>query len=254
MTPLDPPAPRADWAYFFDVDGTLSVLAPTPSSARLAPQVRERLEALRARCGGAVAIISGRPLNDIDAMCEGLLLPAAGQNGAERRTADGQLVLLPVRRGQLDRALPVLMALVERNPRLLLEDKGHSLTLHYRAVPPMAGVAHRTMRQLQRQYGEDFIVQGGKRVVELLPAGIDKGKAVRAFLTEMPFRGRLPVFVGDDVSDEPAFAAVNALGGHSVKVGSGPTNARWRLAGVGAVRRWLASGDERGPLTGGGSP
>lgn len=253
MTPLDPPAPRSDWAYFFDVDGTLSVLAPTPSSARLAPQVRDRLEALRARCGDAVAIVSGRPLSDIDSMCEGLLLPAAGQNGAERRTADGHVVLLPVRRGQLDRALPVIMALVERNPRLLLEDKGHSLTLHYRAVPSMAGVAHRTMRQLQRQYGEDFIVQGGKRVVELLPAGIDKGKAVRAFLEELPFRGRLPVFVGDDVSDEPAFAVVNALGGHSVKVGSGPTNARWRLAGVGAVRRWLASGDERGPLTGGGS-
>lgn len=251
MTPLDPPAPRPEWAYFFDIDGTLSVLAPTPSSARLAPQVRERLEALRARCGGAVAVVSGRPLSDIDAMCEGLLLPAAGQNGAERRTTDGRIVLLPVRRGQLDRALPVLNRLVERNPRLLLEDKGHSLTLHYRAVPHMAGVAHRTMRQLQRRFGEDFVVQSGKRVVELLPAGIDKGKAVRAFLAESPFQGRLPVFVGDDVSDEPAFAAVNALGGHSVKVGSGPTDARWRLAGVGAVRRWMASGDARARAKGG---
>ena len=250
MTPLDPPPPRSEWAYFFDIDGTLSVLAPTPLSARLAPQVRDRLEALRVRSGGAVAVVSGRPLSDIDAMCEGLRLPAAGQNGAERRTATGRVVALPVRRGQLDRALPVLKGLVERNPRLLLEDKGHSLTLHYRAALPMAAVAHRTMRQLQRQFGEDFVVQGGKRVVELLPAGIDKGTAVRAFLAEMPFRGRLPVFVGDDVSDELAFAAVNALGGHSVKVGSGPTSARWRLAGVGAVRRWLASGDGRDPVTG----
>lgn len=250
MTPMEPPAPSAGWAYFFDIDGTLSVLAPTPSSARLAPHVRERLEALRARCGGAVAVISGRPLSAIDAICEGLRLPAAGQNGAERRTATGRVVALPVRRGQLDRALPVLNRLVARNPRLLLEDKGHSLTLHYRAVPAMAGVAHRTMRQLQRQFGEDFVVQSGKRVVELLPAGVDKGLAVRAFLSEAPFRGRLPVFVGDDVSDEPAFAAVNALDGLSVKVGSGPTSARWRLAGVGAVRRWLASGDARDPLTG----
>jgi len=86
--------------------------------------------------------------------------------------------------------------------------------------------------------------------VELLPAGIDKGKAIRVFLAEPPFQGRLPVFVGDDVSDEPAFAAVNALGGHSVKVGAGPTNARWRLAGVRAVRRWLADGDGRDPATG----
>jgi len=164
MTPLDPPAPRSEWAYFFDIDGTLSVLAPTPSSARLAPQVRERLEALRARCDGAVAVVSGRSLGDIDAICEGLELPAAGENGAERRTAAGRVVRLPVRRGQLDRALPVLRRLVERNPRLLLEDKGHSLALHYRAVPSMAGVAHRTMRQLQRSYGADFVVQSGKRV------------------------------------------------------------------------------------------
>ena len=243
MTPLDPPAPRAEWAYFFDIDGTLSVLAPTPSSARLAPHVRERLEALRLRSGGAVAVVSGRSLADIDAICEELRLPAAGENGAERRTADGRVLHLPVRRGQLDLALPLLRRLIERNPRLYLEDKGHSLTLHYRAVPAMAGVAHRTMRQLQRQFGSDFVVQGGKRVVELLPAGIDKGKAIRAFLAEPPFQGRLPVFVGDDVSDEPAFAAVNALGGHSVKVGSGATQARWRLAGVGAVCRWLAVGD-----------
>ncbi len=250
MTLMEPPAPSAVWAYFFDIDGTLSVLAPTPSSARLAPHVRERLEALRTRCGGAVAVVSGRPLSAIDAICDGLRLPAAGQNGAERRTATGRVVVLAVRRGQLDRALPVLHRLVARNPRLLLEDKGHSLTLHYRAMPAMAGVAHRTMRQLQRQFGENFVVQSGKRVVELLPAGVDKGLAVRAFLSEAPFRGRVPVFVGDDVSDEPAFAAVNALGGHSVKVGSGPTNARWRLAGVGAVRRWMALGDASAPLMG----
>lgn len=254
MTPLDPPAPRAEWAYFFDIDGTLSVLAPTPSSARLAPQVRERLEALRSRCDGAVAVVSGRSLGDIDAICEGLQLPAAGENGAERRTAAGRVVHLPVRRGQLDLALPVLRRLVERNPRLLLEDKGHSLALHYRAVPATAGVAHRTMRQLQRRYGANFVVQRGKRVVELLPAGIDKGKAIRAFLAEPPFKGRLPVFVGDDVSDEPAFAAVNVLGGHSVKVGAGPTNARWRLAGVGAVRRWLSDGVGRDPVTGREAP
>lgn len=243
MTQSAPPVPQSPWAYFFDIDGTLSVLAPTPESARLAPGVRERLEALRARSGGAVAVISGRALSDIDAICEGLRLPAAGQNGVERRTAEGRVVHLPVRRGQLDRALPVLNRLVARNPRLLLEDKGHSLALHYRAVPPMAGVSHRTMRQLQCRLGGDFVVQSGKRVVELLPKGIDKGKAIRAFLAEAPFRGRLPVFVGDDVSDEPAFATVNALGGHSVKVGEGPTRARWRLAGVGAVRRWLVSGE-----------
>ena len=246
-----PPLPRAEWAYFFDIDGTLSVLASTPESARLAPSVRELLEALRARCNGAVAVISGRSLRDIDAMCEGLRLPAAGQNGVERRDAAGRISTRPVARGQLDRALHVLARLVARNPRLLLEDKGHSLSLHYRAVPPLAGVSHRTMRQVQRRLGADFRVQSGKRVVELISTGIDKGQAIRAFLEEPPFRGRLPVFLGDDVSDEPAFAAVDALGGHSVKVGAGPTTARWRLAGVNAVRRWLASGDAPAPVGGG---
>lgn len=247
QSPPPPPVPRSEWSYFFDIDGTLSVLAPTPEDARLAPDVRERLEVLRERCDGVVAVVSGRSLRDIDAICEGLRLPAAGQNGVERRTADGRVKHLPVPRGELDRALPVLLRLVARNPRLLLEDKGHSLALHYRAVPPMAGVAHRTMRQVQRLLGDGFRVQRGKRVVELLSAGIDKGGAVRAFLSETPFYGRLPVFVGDDASDEPAFTAVNALSGHSVKVGAGPTGARWRLSGVNAVRRWMASGESNAP-------
>ena len=239
MTQLPPPAPRSAWAYFFDIDGTLSVLAPTPDRARLAPLVRERLAALSTRCGGAVAVISGRTLTDIDAICAGLTLPAAGQHGAERRTADGRVVRIPVPRSQLDRALPALTRLVARNPQLLLEDKGHSLALHYRAVPAMAGVSHRTMQQLQRQLGGDLVVQRGKRVVELLPAGVDKGRAIRAFLAESPFSGRRPVFVGDDVSDEPAFASINAIDGLSVKVGEGASCARWRLPGVDAVRRWL---------------
>jgi len=243
MTAGPPPTPSSGWAYFFDIDGTLSVLAPTPERARLAPAVRERLEDLVARCGGAVAVISGRTLKDIDTICEGLVLPAAGQHGAERRTADGRVVRFPELRGQLDRALALLDSLVSRYPALLLEDKGRSLALHYRALPAMAGAAHRAMHRVQRQLGAALAVQRGKRVVELRPAGVDKGKAIEAFLTEAPFVGRLPVFVGDDVSDEPAFAAVNARGGHSIKVGAGPTAAHWRLADVDAVRRWLMAGD-----------
>jgi trehalose 6-phosphate phosphatase len=242
MTSGAPPAPRAEWAYFFDIDGTLSELAPRPERARLDPPLRERILALRAECGGAVAIISGRPLHQIDRLFAGMQLPAAGQHGAERRDAAGRVSHLPTARDSLERAHAALGRFVARNPQILLEDKGDSLALHYRARPTLAGVAHRAVRAVQRQMGSTFKVQGGKRVVELLPAGIDKGRAVRSFLAEAPFRGRLPVFVGDDRSDEPAFAAVRALGGHAVKVGVGPSTAEWRLASVRAVRDWLSRG------------
>ncbi|MDQ8154038.1 MAG: trehalose-phosphatase [Gemmatimonadota bacterium] len=235
-----PPPPRSEWAYFFDIDGTLSELAPTPERALLAPALRDRILALRAQCDGAVAVVSGRPLRDIDRLFQGHVLAAAGQHGAERRDASGRVTHVPVVRELLDDAHANLARFVARNPKLLLEDKGGSLALHYRAAPAMAGVAHRTMLAEQRRLGHAFVVQGGKRLVELVPEGIDKGGAVRAFLDERPFRGRLPVFIGDDVSDEPAFAAVAARGGHSIKVGTGPTAARWRLRSVGAVRAWLA--------------
>jgi len=246
MTP--PPSPRPEWAYFFDIDGTLSELAPTPALARLAPALRLRLGALRALCGGAVALVSGRALGDIDAIFEGLRLPAAGQHGAERRDAAGRVVHLKVERAPIDAAHAALARLAARHRGLLLEDKGHSLALHYRAAPRLAGFAHRAMRAQQRLLGDGFVVQGGKRLVELVPSGTDKGRAILAFLAEPPFAGRLPVFLGDDVSDEPAFATVEARGGISVKVGPGPTSARWRLSGVEAVRQWLPAPDASAPL------
>lgn len=236
-----PPLPRDEWAYFFDIDGTLSELAPTPGSARLAPALRQEIRLLLERCGGAIAVVSGRPLREIDRIFAGLALPAAGQHGAERRSATGLVTHLPVARPMLDLALAALAPWVARHPRLLLEDKGDSLALHYRLRPAMAGVAHRVMRKVQRELGAAFMVQKGKLLVELVPAGVDKGRAVRAFLDEHPFQGRLPVFVGDDVSDEAAFAAVAALGGHAIKVGPGPTTARWRLPSVVAVGAWLTS-------------
>ncbi|MHB1312139.1 MAG: trehalose-phosphatase [Gemmatimonadaceae bacterium] len=250
MTQLAPPKPQPSWAYFFDIDGTLSELAATPERARLAPALRDRLAALRTLCGGAVAVVSGRPLRDIDAIFDGMLLPAAGQHGAERRDPAGQVSHLPADRARLDEAHAVLARLVARHPGLLLEDKGHSLALHYRAAPRAAGFSHRSMRALQRRLGAGFTVQGGKRLVELVPSGIDKGRAIRAFLMEPPFVGRLPVFLGDDVSDEPAFATVDALDGHSVKVGPGPSAARWRLASVTAVREWLPAPRHAAPAGG----
>src|SRR5207244_13246052 len=133
-------------------------------------------------------------------------------------------------------------AAVARHPCLVLEGEGLSLALHYRRAPRLAGYAHRLARSLLVENGETFGIQGGKRVVEIKPAGKDKGAAVLEFMQEDPFRGRIPVFVGDDSTDEYGFATVNRLRGHSVKVGPGRTQARWHLRDVGAVRAWRRQG------------
>lgn len=127
-----------------------------------------------------------------------------------------------------------------RHPGLWLEDKDLSLALHYRGAPGLAAEAHRLMTEVQAEAGPAFCLLTGKGIVELKPAGRDKGMAVQEFMQEQPFRGRVPVFVGDDVTDEYGFKMVNQLGGHSVKVGPGPTDARWRLRDVRSVRSWLA--------------
>ena len=118
-----------------------------------------------------------------------------------------------------------------------------SLALHYRSVPTLASFAHRTVRRVHATMGPEYAVLTGQRIIELKPSGKDKGEAVREFMEEKPFRGRTPVFVGDDLTDEHGFGVVNALGGHSIKVGSGRTAARWRLADVIAVRSWLESAE-----------
>jgi trehalose 6-phosphate phosphatase len=123
---------------------------------------------------------------------------------------------------------------------LIVENKGESVALHYRQAPRLAGYAHRLMRKIQAAHGADLMIQKGKRVVELKPAGADKGHAIRALMLEPPFAGRTPVFVGDDVTDEAGFRLVNSMGGHSIKVGPGKSEAKWRLRHVSDVRRWLS--------------
>lgn len=235
-----PSAPRCDWAYFFDVDGTLVDFADTPAAVRVSEALRQLLEALYECTGGAVALMSGRPIVEIDSLFPGTRLPVAGQHGAERRGAAGQssrhepAVDLAPARERLAQA-------IFDKPGLLLEDKGLSLALHYRRTPKLAGFVHQTMEALLADLGGEYCLQQGKSVVELKPAGKDKGRALREFMAEAPFAGRIPLFVGDDATDEYGFAVVNELGGHAVKVGAGDTVARWRLSNVKAVEQWLRS-------------
>jgi trehalose 6-phosphate phosphatase len=242
-----PPAACIEWAYFLDVDGTLLDIAATPDAVCVDTALLGLIARLYRESGGAMALVSGRAISDLEKLLGTLRLPLAGQHGLERRDAAGRLWMhaaLPAAKCAIKEALaPVL----QRHPGLLLEDKGLTLALHYRLAPHLASYAHRLMGRLAEDASAGLEVQLGKRVAEVKPSGIDKGTAVAEYLLESPFKGRRPVFIGDDLNDEHGFAEVNKLDGISIKVGKGRSCARYRLPDVAAVRRWLGNalkGDE----------
>jgi trehalose 6-phosphate phosphatase len=234
-----PPAPERGWAYFLDVDGTLVELALTPDAVHVSGETHDLVHDLHAITGGAVALVSGRAIADVDRLFPGGVLPVAGQHGLERRDGRGIVSRVEIPTGALREARAALASLAAEHDGLLLEDKGRSLAMHYRLAPQHRQLVHDAVRALADSLGDAWTVQPGKRVFELRPAGADKGAAIRAFLQDPPFRGRTPVFVGDDATDEHGFAVVNRRGGISIKVGEGATCARSRLAHVRAVERRL---------------
>ncbi|MCD6042326.1 MAG: trehalose-phosphatase [Burkholderiales bacterium] len=233
-----PPLAR-DWAFFLDLDGTLLDIADTPQAVDPGEREIALLRALHQACGGALALISGRSLSRIDQLFSPLVLPAAGQHGAERRDAQGvrHRHRFPVERLRL--VAGGIRSFAARHRGLVFEDKGASVALHYRLAPQLAEAAHEAVREAAEPLGDAVEVQGGKMVVELKPAGCDKGRAIGEFMAEAPFQGRMPVFLGDDVTDEYGFRMINRLGGHSIKVGDGPTAASFRLESPTAARAWL---------------
>ena len=240
--PDTPPRPHATdcWAFFLDVDGTLFEHADRPDAVRADPAVVQLLAGLRAATGGALALISGRPVAYIDALFDPLRIPAAGLHGAERRDALGKLRSHALPEIPLRRAAARLAAFAEGNDGLIFEDKGLGLALHFRQAPHLAVSANGIASTVAAELGAEFELQRGKMVVEIKPGGHDKGVAIEDFLREPPFAGRVPVFVGDDLTDEYGFSVVNKMGGLSIKVGEGGTIARCRLADASAVRSWLA--------------
>ena len=233
-----PPMP-ARAAVFLDIDGTLIQLADRPDAVRIDLSLSALLERLRGAAGEALALISGRSIADIDALFSPARFAAAGQHGAERRSADGALHYHAPLAPRLDAQAAILRRLAQEHPGLLLEEKGTSLALHYRGDPSAAALVEREARRVIDVLGDDFEMQAGKFVCEVKPSGKNKGTAIAEFMAEAPFAGRAPLFVGDDLTDEVGFELVNGIGGHSVKVGPGPTRARWRLDNADEVRHWL---------------
>jgi len=230
----------AHWAFFLDIDGTLLDLEDRPDAVRAGQDVRRLLEALERGTGGALALISGRAVADIDRLFAPRRFPAAGQHGVERRDRAGRLHQDGFPAAPLRSAARRLGEFASLHQGLLLEDKGHSLALHYRLAPRFEDEALAALRAAAARLGGEYEVMQGKMVVELKPAGRDKGQAIAEFMREPPFAGRTPVFIGDDRTDEYGFGVVNRLGGHTVKVGAGPSGARHRVAAAAAVRAWLS--------------
>jgi trehalose 6-phosphate phosphatase len=245
LRPQEASPPTVAWpdtaALFLDIDGTLLDLAPHPDAVVVDDDVRGLLDALQGAHDGAMALVSGRTLADIDRLFAPRRFAAAGLHGLEwRQAATANAVLLPTPRGL--RTLSVELAdRLARFPGVLLERKGPALALHFRRAPEAEAAVCLAARDALARLGSGYRLLEGHCVVELLPAAANKGAAVQRFMAAPPFAGRRPVFIGDDITDESGFAAVNTLGGFSVRVGkSAPTAARFTVGTVAAARHWLA--------------
>lgn len=237
------PAPdiAAGWALFLDVDGTLLEIAPTPDTTTVPAGLKELLASLQRMAGGALALVSGRSLAQLDGLFAPLQLPAAGLHGMERRTASGTQDV-PARREIPPAVRDYLLQAVSRHPGLLLEDKGATLALHYRLAPDLQQMAQHTMAVALEHAGPGYALLDGKMVIELKLADASKSGAIAAFMRERPFAGRAPIFVGDDHTDQAGFEYVNRVGGLSIQIGATPSRgATYHLADVPAMHAWLAS-------------
>ncbi len=237
MTLPDPPAP-AQIALFLDFDGTLVDLADHPEAIVIEPAMVATLETLSKATGGALAIVTGRDIANIDRFLDPLVLPIAGIHGLTRRDAARKVYLPPDGDAFLDAAERALVPFAERERGVLVERKMASIALHFRARPELEGECIARLETLAKDYS-GIEIKRGKMVVEAKPDHAHKGTAIADFMAEPPFKGRMPVFAGDDVTDEDAFRAVNDLHGISIKIGDGHTSAKHQVAHRADFIAWL---------------
>jgi trehalose 6-phosphate phosphatase len=226
------------YALFLDFDGTLVEIAERPDAVVVDPALPALLQTLSGRLDGALAVVSGRAIAVLDGFLHPARPAAAGLHGLERRIGGSVISCRPEDHPRLRDAVERLKR--DAPARLLVEDKGCSVALHWREAPDLADTAAGLIAGIASGLGEGYRVQEGKAVLEILPADAGKGGAIRAFLREPPFAGRTPIFAGDDRTDEDGFHAVEAAGGIAIKVGPGPSAASRRLADPASLRRWLA--------------
>ncbi len=231
-----PPVPDRP-ALFLDFDGTLVEIAAEPDKIVVADGLPRLFQSLLAQTGGALAVVSGRKVDDIDSF---LAIPvaAAGMHGLERRATPGAALSHSPPPDEIAELRARIEGWDGLTDGVVMEDKGAGLAVHYRAAPHLEATVKDKMKALVADLPALHLIEG-KMVVEAKGRGIDKGTSVRAFMAGPPFAGRTPVFIGDDVTDEDGMRAAHDLGGFGIKVGEGPSIARYRLPDVPAVHAYL---------------
>lgn len=234
-----PPALTADDALFLDVDGTLLAFADHPEKVAPDPSLRMLLASVQQHLDGALALLSGRPVSQLQTMFAPLRLPMAGLHGAQLlATADAQPAESDTA-AWLHALHQRAMHLARAHPGVLIENKDQALALHWRNAP-QAGDAVIAFAQAQLPQLSGVRLQPGNHVIEFVGSGHDKGRALQALMQHAPFKGRRPLFVGDDLTDEHGFAAAQQLGGIGVLVGQRESSqARCALRDISAVHAWL---------------
>jgi trehalose 6-phosphate phosphatase len=226
-----PPPERC--AYFLDLDGTLIDIAPAPDLVVVPPGLTDALHGLRRRCGDAMAVVTGRPIAQVEQLLGDAPFAVAGEHGAALRRSPGAQVAMLRLPAVPPAWVQAAKALAAANPGVAYEPKAHGFVLHYRGAPACGETLRTAIEAMLRDGVGDFVVLAAKMAWEIRPRGVDKGAAVRALMREPPFGGRSPVFIGDDVTDEDGIEAAVAVGGHGLRVGTDFIDA-------GAVRAWLA--------------
>lgn len=232
-------------ALFLDIDGTLLDLAATPDQVRVEPGLADVLYRLETQLGGALALVTGRAVDFVDRLFPMHCFTVAGLHGAELRPGPQAAALRPVRAVQDGPAFAAALNFMHRaaaqHAGLLPEIKGAAFALHYRRAPELRPDAEGIMAEALRIAGPAYDLRNGKYVVELGPAGSDKGAALRNIMAIAPFKGRRPIAAGDDLTDEAMFLAVNEMGGVSIRIGDrlAPSKAMARLESPADLRDWL---------------
>lgn len=237
--PVLPPLHRC--ALLFDIDGTLLDLAPTPDAVVVPEGLRSALQRLFDLSGGALAFVSGRSIADIDRIFAPMILPAIGGHGAEMRVSP-MAEACAIGAYPMSRELKRRFAAIgEMSERILIEDKGYSLAIHYRQATEFEPEIFTRVTAIRSDLSEAPIdVLPGKRVVEIKPSGFSKASGVRELMTHSPFKGRCPVFFGDDVTDDAVFAIMPDIAGLSFSVGRKARGVAGQFGRPRDVRRWLA--------------
>lgn len=237
---LPPIGPQT--ALFLDFDGTLADLAPQPEAVQVTAELVPTLRQLQAQLNGALAIVSGRQLAELDVFLAPLQLPTAAEHGAQCRWPSGEVMRLAS--PDLRDVARLATALAARHVGLRVEIKLAAVALHYRHAPELEAQCLQVMLEATTSVPGLELLRG-KYVFEVKPVGVSKGTAIAAFMAQPPFVGRLPLFAGDDVTDEAGFATVQQLGGESIKIGEGATLAHYRCATPAAFRQWLQASSQR---------